>query len=88
MINALAHQVTKQITLAHEVYAAYAPRKGQAVTFEGAIAGTVTRVEGGLCWIDDSPDRVFIWCFRRGLNELHNWSTKAAAAEREIYASK
>lgn len=63
---------------AHEIFAAFAPRKGQTVAFEGAIAGTVTRVEGGLCWLNNNSDSVFIWCFHRGLNELHSWPTKQA----------
>lgn len=66
------------MTQAHEIFAIFTPRKGQAVTFEGAVAGIVSRVEGGLCWLDSNSDAVFIWCFRRGLNELHDWPTKQA----------
>lgn len=51
------------------------PCKDDPVTYRGEPAGAVTRVEGNLCWTT-TADAPFIWRFKDGLNELHDWPTK------------
>ena len=55
-----------------------APRIGQPITYRGEIVGTVTRVEGNLCWrsYPDGESLPFIWRFKDGLNTLHDWPGK------------
>lgn len=53
-----------------------APRVGDALSYRGAIVGTVTRVEGNLAWrsYPDGASLPFIWRFHDGkLNGLHTW---------------
>jgi hypothetical protein len=62
-----------------EKHAAHRPRVGDLVSYKGQPAGPVIRVEGNLCWVsysgaDPAP---FIWAFRDGLNNLHDWPGKA-----------
>jgi hypothetical protein len=62
-----------------ETYTASRPRKGDLITYRGEVTGTVHRVEGALCWnaYSDGRDPLpFIWCFKDGLNALHDWPTK------------
>lgn len=55
------------------------PRKGDLVTYRGQVAGKVLSVEGELCWVDyPNGANPFIWCFKDGLNNLHEWPTKTA----------
>ena len=64
----------------------YKPRKGGAVTYEGRPYGAVTRVDGNLCYTDNS-DAPFIWRFRANpttgcpahLNRLFSWPEKVTA---------
>jgi hypothetical protein len=68
----------------HEVHAESKPRKGDAVTYRGKHAGHVVRVEGNLCWVEWVEEHQwrgertmpFIWCFKDGLNTLHDWPGK------------
>lgn len=67
-----------------EKYKLNRPRVGDPVTYRGKITGMVARVEGALCWnkYNDNHECAgetlpFIWCFREGLNTLHDWPTKA-----------
>lgn len=53
---------------------AYRPRVGAPITCRGEPVGIVSRVDGGLCWAGD--EYLFIWCFRDGLNNLHDWPGK------------
>lgn len=56
-----------------------APRKGDPITYRGALIGEVTLVDGDLCWykrFKDNETDVFIWNFKSGPNELHGWPTK------------
>lgn len=54
----------------------FRPRVGDAVTYFGKPVGTVTRVEGNLCFHTGSHDGPFIWRFHDGLNALHSWPGK------------
>lgn len=54
----------------------FRPRVGDAVTYLGKPVGTVTRVEGNLCFHSGSHDGPFIWRFHDGLNALHSWPGK------------
>lgn len=56
-----------------ETFKAHKPRKGDPVSY-GDRVGVVSSVEGAICWVD-YPKGIdcFIWCFRDGLNTLHNW---------------
>jgi hypothetical protein len=65
-----------------ELHAAHKPRVGDPVTYKGEHVGTVTRVEGSLCWrtYPDGEVLPFIWCFKDGLNTLHDWPAKRRAA--------
>ena len=67
-----------------------APRVGDQVIYRsigGRIKkGTVTAIRGNLCDVDygegQSPeDTGFIWRFRDGLNNLHDWPTKDPVCE-------
>lgn len=64
---------------ASEKFKAYRPRVGAPITYRGAPVGHVTRVEGSLCWrsYPDGESLPFIWCFKDGLNTLHDWPGKA-----------
>lgn len=68
------------MTAPHEKYAAQRPRKGAQVSYRGVPIGTVSSVEGGLCWLAYHDPKIdfapFIWCFRDGLNQLFDWPTK------------
>lgn len=57
---------------------AAAPRVGDPITYEGAVVGLVTKVEGNLCWrtYPDGERLPFIWRFHDGLNPLHSWPGK------------
>ena len=58
---------------------ANAPRQGDVITYRGKATGTVIRTEGNLCWMsffDGSDSAPFIWRFKNGLNNLHDWSSK------------
>lgn len=61
-----------------ELFRESRPRKGDPVSYRGQPAGHVLSVEGALCWVSytKGPDP-FIWCFKDGLNSLHDWPTKA-----------
>ena len=63
----------------HDIFAAQRPRVGDTIAYRGEPVGVVTRVENGLCWrtYPDGESLPFIWCFRDGLNNLHEWPTKA-----------
>lgn len=62
---------------ANEIYRAYRPRIGDPVIYGGKIAGKVTSIDGNLCWCSYATGNApFIWCFRDGLNALHDWPTK------------
>ena len=53
----------------------FRPRKGQALYYRGALAGTIERTEGNLCHYVklDGSYELFIWKFKDGLNNLHEW---------------
>ncbi len=55
------------------------PLVGDIIHYRGEAVGHVTRVEGALCWrsYPDGESLPFIWCFRDGLNTMHNWPAKA-----------
>lgn len=59
-----------------QIYAEFRPRKGQPISYQGKFSGTVTAVEGGLCWHTGDLSGPFIWCFRDGLNAMHSWPGK------------
>lgn len=66
--------------LPHEIFADHRPRSGDVIAYRGqAGAGIVTRVEGALCWTSygGAEPAPFIWCFRDGLNNMHDWPAKA-----------
>lgn len=58
--------------------AAFKPRVGDTIAYLGEPVGTVTSVEGNLCWrtYPDGERLPFIWRFRDGLNMLHSWPGK------------
>lgn len=56
-----------------EKFSTSRPRKDDVVTYCGKPHGTVSSVEGNLCWTENGP---FIWCFQDGLNLLHAWPSK------------
>lgn len=62
-----------------QTYRQHAPRVGQLVSYRGEPVGTVTLVDGALCWrsYPDGASLPFIWCFHDGLNALHDWPSKA-----------
>jgi hypothetical protein len=61
-----------------ETFGQHRPRKGDPVKY-GEKTGMVTSVEGEICWVDyPKGTDSFIWCFKDGLNKLHDWPTKAA----------
>jgi hypothetical protein len=60
----------------HEKFAAHRPRKGDKLSYKGQPKGIVTRVEGNLCYVDAYGEAPFIWCFRDGLNNLHDWPSR------------
>lgn len=56
-----------------------APRVGDVIRYRGKPAGHVRWLEGNLCFVDygDGGEPVpFIWKFRDGLNNLHDWPNK------------
>lgn len=71
-----------------EPFADQKPRKGDPVTYRGKFAGTVSSVQGNLCYLDAPVEGwgkqgdPFIWRFNRTslepprLNRLHDWPTK------------
>ena len=66
---------------AREKYRSNKPVIGDWVTFtyESIISrGQITNVMGNLCYVryGDEESCPFIWCFKDGLNILHNWPTK------------
>ena len=71
------------MALGPEIYAARRPRVGTDIYYRGELVGTAIRVEGALCWrsCPGGESLPFIWCFRDGLNTLHNWEGKAPCAE-------
>lgn len=62
----------------HEKFSASRPRKGDPVAYRGNPAGTVQSVERELCWVNygGGKSEPFIWAFRDGLNNLHDWPSK------------
>lgn len=57
------------------------PRIGDRITYRGKPHGTVSSVEGALCYVAfdvGGQNAPFIWCFRDGLNKLHNWPSRGA----------
>ena len=55
------------------------PKNGETIFYKGKDFGVVTSVEGALCWVqrhDETKSEPFIWCFKDGLNNLHDWSSK------------
>jgi hypothetical protein len=63
---------------ANEKFSTSRPRKGEAVTYCGKPHGTVSSIEGNLCWTEHGP---FVWCFQTGLNLLHGWTSKQPDAQ-------
>lgn len=71
-----------------EPFADQKPRKGDPITYRGKFAGTVSSVQGNLCYLDvpvegwGKQGDPFIWRFNRTsinaprLNNLHDWPTK------------
>jgi hypothetical protein len=58
-------------------FSANRPRKGDTVSYQGKKFGIVSSVEREICWVDyPSGTDCFIWCFKDGLNKLHDWPTK------------
>lgn len=80
----------KSVMEPHDKYQAHKPRRGDLVTYKGHPHGTVTSVDGSICWIApivevipgfapaprDAEPNMFIWCFHDGLNTLHDWPAK------------
>ena len=60
----------------HVTYSASRPRVGDDVTYKGQPLGTVLNVDKCLCWTSGSTEGPFIWCFKDGLNNLHEWPNK------------
>lgn len=58
-------------------FAAHRPIKGQIVTCGGIEVGIVRKVEGEICYLEQGQGTVFIWAFTDGLNNLHEWPTRA-----------
>lgn len=59
-----------------------APRAGDEILYRGKPIGIAVRVEGNLCWTkyyDQNETLPFIWMFKDGLNNLHDWPGKEAA---------
>lgn len=55
------------------------PRRGQQVTFNGRLYGTVVRVEGAICYVSTEyfgEASSFIWAFPDTLNTMFDWPTK------------
>lgn len=54
------------------------PRVGDPIRYRGDVVGSVTRVEGNLCWrtYPNGEALPFIWRFRNELNMLHDWPGK------------
>lgn len=72
------------MTITSEKFAGQAPRAGQDITYRGKLHGKAIRVEGNLCWMnfnDGSEAAPFIWRFKDGLNNLHDWPTKDKSLE-------
>lgn len=63
----------------HEKYAAHRPRVGAVIVYKHTPVGTVTHVEGGLCWHTGDDSGPFIWCFGDGVNALHDWPGREGA---------
>jgi hypothetical protein len=65
-----------------EPSAARAPRVGSRGSYQfspdSIIGFTVTEIEGNLCYCDYDNGRKgpFIWRFKDGLNNLHDWPGK------------
>ena len=54
------------------------PRKGDPVKC-GEMVGVVSSVDREICWVDyPKGQSCFIWCFKDGLNTIHDWPTKHA----------
>lgn len=65
------------MTEANVTFRQYRPRVGDPVTYEGRVVGTVSSTEGNLCWCAyETGTAPFIWCFKDGLNAMHEWPTK------------
>lgn len=62
----------------HRKFRQYRPQVGHQVHYLGKPVGTVTSVEDGMCYrtYPDGKSLPFIWCFRDGLNAMHDWPTK------------
>lgn len=59
------------------------PIVGDAIIYQSRngtiVRGTITSVEKGICWyrIEGCEEPTcFIWAFREGCNNLHDWPTK------------
>ena len=54
------------------------PRAGDTLKYRGELTGSVTRVEGSICYFTklDGSASLFIWCFDDGLNHLFDWPNK------------
>lgn len=50
-------------------FAAYRPRKGDAVTYFGEPAGIVSSIDGNLCWLAGAIGP-FIWAFHGGFETI------------------
>lgn len=74
----------------HEYFADYRPRKGDKITYRGQPAGTVERIEDALCYRvpeGGGPSELgFIWCFKDGLNNLHDWPSKDASLNCGVFS--
>lgn len=71
---------------ANEIWKAHRPVKGQPIHRDGKLVGTVSSVEGNLCFVSQVEGEYgydggapFIWCFVEGLNTKHDWPTKSRA---------
>jgi hypothetical protein len=64
-------------------YESSKPRKGEPITYRGALVGTVSSVDGNLCWVNyyRGEPAPFIWRFKDGLNNMHEWPSKQQKEE-------
>lgn len=69
------------MTKPEDKFSTHRPRVGDRIAYKGLPHGSVSSVEGALCWVkydDGSQPAPFIWCFRDGLNKLHDWPSKGS----------
>ncbi len=81
------------MSLPEHKYISSRPNLGDTIHYKGEPYGTVFHVDGRLCYVRkfDKPDEEalpFIWVFKDGLNNLHDWPDKHYEDEAPSYVAR